>query len=465
MRSKLKSQSSSGKSKRKIMLITNANIVTWEEPNRIIRDGAIVIQADRIIETGSTKEIVEKYPGEEVIDARGAYVLPGNICSHTHFYGAFARGMAIPGEAPTGFVQILEKLWWTLDKSLTPEAVKYSALVCQIDAIRHGTTTLIDHHASPNALENSLGVIRKTVEQSGLRAALCYEVTDRDGIEKAEAGIAENVRFISDLEKRPGKLLAATFGLHASLTLSDETLDKARKACPEHIGMHIHVAEGIADQEDCLRKAKMRVVNRLKQHGILSNRAILAHAVHVDEQEIGIIRDSGAWVTHQPRSNMNNAVGLPAVEKMMAAGVKIGLGNDGFSNAMWEEWKAAYLSHKLIQLDPRRMPADMVARMAVYNNATLVSELFNQPIGSITQGAQADLIIVEYQPFTEVSESNLPWHIIFGFHESMIHTTIVAGKVLMQDRKVLTLDESSIKSEAMRISKEVWKSYKSKFKG
>lgn len=446
------------------MLITNANIVTWEEPNRIIWDGAIAIQDDLIIETGSTPKMLEKYPGEEVIDARGAYVLPGNICAHTHFYGAFARGMAIPGEAPTGFIQILEKLWWTLDKSLTPEAVKYSALVCQIDAIRHGTTTLIDHHASPNALENSLDEIRKTVEQSGLRAALCYEVTDRNGIGQAEAGIAENVRFINDLKNKPDKLLAATFGLHASLTLSDETLDKARKACPQQVGMHIHVAEGIADQEDSLRKAKLRVANRLKKHGILSDRAILAHAVHVNEEEIGIISESGAWVTHQPRSNMNNAVGLPSVEKMMATGVKIGLGNDGFSNAMWEEWKAAYLSHKLNQLDPRRMPADIVARMAIYNNATLVSELFDQQIGSINPGAQADLIIVDYQPYTEVNESNLPWHIVFGFHESMIHTTIVAGKVLMQDRKILSLNESSIKAEAMRLSKEVWKSYKSAFK-
>jgi cytosine/adenosine deaminase-related metal-dependent hydrolase len=229
--------------------------------------------------------------------------------------------------------------------------------------------------------------------------------------------------------------------------------------------MHIHVAEGTADQEDSLRKAKLRVVNRLKQHGILSKRAILAHAVHVDDQEIGIIRDSGAWVTHQPRSNMNNAVGLPAVEKMLGAGVRIGLGNDGFSNAMWEEWKAAYLGHKLNQLDPRRMPADMVARMAIYNNATLVSELFDQSIGSIIPGAQADLIIVDYQPFTEVNEGNLPWHIVFGFHESMIHTTIVAGKILMRDRNLLTLDESGILAEAMKISKEVWKSYKSKFKG
>jgi putative selenium metabolism protein SsnA len=442
------------------MLITNANIVTWEDPNRIINNGTIAIQADKILEIGSLKVLRDKYPEEEILDARGSYVLPGNICAHTHFYGAYARGMAIPGNAPSGFLEILEKLWWTLDKSLTMEAVKYSALVCQIDAIRHGTTTLIDHHASPNAQEGSLSEIRKTVEESGLRAALCYEVTDRDGIGKAEAGIAENAGFIQDLTDRPNALLRATFGLHASLTLSDETLEKARKACPESIGMHIHVAEGNADQEDSLQKCNMRVVNRLNMHGILNNKAILAHAVHVDDQEIELIKQSKAWVTHQPRSNMNNAVGLPMIEKMMDAGVKIGLGNDGFSNAMWEEWKAAYLSHKLIHKDPRRMGADKVARMAVYNNAGLVSQMYGQPIGTITPGAQADLIIVEYQPFTEVNENNLPWHIVFGFHESMIHSTIVAGRILMRDRKMITLDSTSIISEALRISNEVWKSYK-----
>jgi putative selenium metabolism protein SsnA len=447
------------------MLIINANVVTWDDPNKIIRNAAVAIQSDKIIETGSSRELQAKYSDDEIIDGRGAFVLPGNICAHTHFYGAFARGMAIPGEAPDGFIKILEKLWWTLDKSLSMEAVKYSALVCQIDAIRHGTTTLIDHHASPNALENSLAEIRNTVEQSGLRAALCYEVTDRDGLEKTEAGIEENARFIRDLNERPDPLIGATFGLHASLTLSDETLDKARKACPEQVGMHIHVAEGTADQEDSLQKANMRVVNRLKRHGILGKKAILAHAVHVNDQEIEIIKDSGSWVTHQPRSNMNNAVGLPEVEKMMSAGVKVGLGNDGFSNAMWEEWKAAYLSHKLIHLDPRRMPADLIARMAIYNNSELISDLFKQSIGKITPGAQADLIIVDYKPFTDVNENNLPWHIVFGFHESMIHTTMVAGRVLMQDRKLLTLDEGKISSEALRLSKEVWASYKSKFKG
>jgi putative selenium metabolism protein SsnA len=441
------------------MLIINATIVTWEDPNRIIDNGAIAIRNAEILEIGSMADLAHRYVDEEVLDARGSYVMPGSICAHTHFYGAFARGLAIPGDAPSGFVEILEKLWWTLDKSLTMEAVKYSALVCQIDAIRHGTTTLIDHHASPNALDGSLDAIRETVEDSGLRASLAYEVTDRDGREKSAAGISENARFIQSLKTNPNPLLRATFGLHASLTLSDETLVEARKACPEDIGMHIHVAEGLADEEDSLRKAKLRVADRLNRLGILNDRAILAHAVHVNDEEMDIIKQSGAWVTHQPRSNMNNAVGLPRIENMLDSGIKVGLGNDGFSNAMWEDWKAAYLSQKLIHLDPRRLGADKVARMAIYHNAGLVSQMFGQPVGMIKPGSQADLILVDYQPFTEVNAGNLPWHIVFGFHESMIHATIVAGKLLMRDRQLLTLDEPKIKAEALRLSKEIWKSY------
>ena len=202
------------------MIIINADIITWEENNRIVKNGAIVFQEDRIVEIGPLREMIEKYKQETIMDAHGAFIMPGSICAHTHFYGAFSRGMAIPGEAPKDLVEILEKLWWPLDKSLTEDAVKYSALVCQIDAIRHGTTTLIDHHASPFALENSLDIIADTVEQSGLRAVLCYEVTDRDGIAKAEAGIAENVRFIQALRKEPKPRIRAVLSFFPSPFLS-----------------------------------------------------------------------------------------------------------------------------------------------------------------------------------------------------------------------------------------------------
>jgi putative selenium metabolism protein SsnA len=444
------------------MLIRNARVITWEQPNQILEDHALLIEDGLISQMGPSEELSAIHQGIETLDAEGQYVMPGNICAHTHFYGAFARGMAIPGSAPQNFPEILGKLWWPLDKALTAEDVRYSTLVCLIDAIKHGTTTLIDHHASPNAIDGSLDVIAEAVEQAGIRAVLCYEVTDRDGEDKAKAGIMENVRFIERTQKVPvadGRV-AATFGLHASLTLGEATLEACREAAPEGIGFHLHVAEDQADQDDSLAKTGERVVTRLKRHGILGEDSIAVHAVHVDEQEIDLLASTGTWVTHQPRSNMNNAVGTAQVEQMLSAGVRVCLGNDGFSNAMWDEWKSAYLVHKLWQRDPRRMQGGMVTDMAVYNNAALASRFFPAaPIGVIVPGAQADLIIVDYLPTTPITAGNLPWHIIFGFNESMITTTIVAGNVLMRERQLTTLDETEITARARELAAAAWKRY------
>ena len=162
------------------MLITNGRIITWGEPNKILEDQAIYISGDQIFEIGNQSELIRRYPEAEHLDAHRQYVMPGNICAHPHFYGAFARGMGIPGPAPKDFPEILEKLWWPLDKALTEQDVRYSALVMLVDAVKNGTTTLIDHHASPNTIGGSLDVIADAVDSSGLRAVLCYEVTDRD---------------------------------------------------------------------------------------------------------------------------------------------------------------------------------------------------------------------------------------------------------------------------------------------
>jgi putative selenium metabolism protein SsnA len=416
------------------MLIVNSKVITWTIPNLILEDNAILVLEDRIAEMGRTEEMTRKYLGEERLDACGQYLMPGLICAHTHFYGAFSRGMSIPGTPPRDFPDILEKLWWPLDRVLVLDDVRDSAFVCLIDAIRHGTTTLIDHHASPNAIDGSLDVIADAVDWAGVRAALCYEITDRNGHEGAHAGIRENLRFVEALNKNPNPRIGAKFGLHASLTVSENTLEEARKACPDDIGFHIHVAEHSVDEYDSLQKYGERVVDRLYRQGILGPSSIVVHAVHVDAREIELLAESGTWVTHQPRSNMNNAVGLPDIESMLRSGIRVGLGNDGFSNAMWEEWKAAYFSHKLLTRDPRVMQADKIVQMAIYNNAQLAESIFKTgQIGRIEPGAVADLILVDYHPFTPLNPGNLPWHIIFGFHESMVTMTMVAGKIFCPD--------------------------------
>jgi len=459
------------------MLITHGTVVTLGAQNQIISDGAVLIQGDKIAAIGDTNHLITQFPNEEILDARGKLVMPGNICAHTHFYGAFARGMALPpGPPPKNFPEILQKLWWRIDRALTLEDSKYSALACLVDAIRHGTTTLIDHHASPNAIDGSLDAIADAVSESGLRACLCYEVTDRNGVEGANAGIRENVRFLRKVAGSRGKvvgskeqvagnlphatqdLIRATFGLHASFTVSDATLEKCLMELDGlDAGFHVHVAEDISDEDDAEQNFGMRVGDRLNARGILGAKTIAAHCVHVDVAEIDLFKRTSTKVSHQPRSNMNNAVGVANVLGMLRHGVTVGLGNDGFSNNMFSEMKTAFLVHKSHQRDPRVMGADTVLQMAYANNGKICANFWDAPIGELSVGAYADIILLDYAPYTEMHAGNFPWHVIFGVDGSNVTHTICGGKLLMKNRELVNLDEEAIAARAMELSRGVWK--------
>ena len=441
-----------------MMLITNATLVTWGEPAYVLENHALYIENGVIAAMGKTAELRRQYPDAETLDARGQVVMPGNICAHTHFYGAYARGMAIPGAPPENFPRILEKLWWPLDRALDADSVRASAEALLVDAVRHGTTAIIDHHASPNFIDGSLDVIADAVERAGVRGVLCYEVTDRNGKDEAKAGIRENVRFIEAAQSR--QRVAGTFGLHASLTLDDDTLAACAAALPAGAGFHIHLAEHEVDEEDSLKRSGKRAVQRLHDFGILGERTITAHGVHIDDDERALLAATGTWVSHQPRSNMNNGVGAMDLDRMMAAGVKLALGNDGMGNNMFAEWKTAYLLHKVANRDPREANGADIVQIAVTNNARLAEVFFpDVRLGEITVGAAADLIFVDYHPYTPMSAGNMPWHVLFGFEASMITTTIVGGDVLMRDRELLTLDEEKIMAEALSYAPDVWRRY------
>ncbi len=440
------------------MLITNGHVFTLDKANREFTDGAVYWEGDAIVDVGPTAALTAKYPQAQRLDARGKLVLPGMLCGHTHFYGAFSRGMAIPGAPATTFVEILERLWWKLDLALLWDDIKYSALICLVDAVRHGCTTLIDHHASPNVIDGSLDIIADAVKETGLRASLCYEVTDRNGMDGAKAGIAENARFLKRCRKERDPQLGASFGLHAAMTCSDKTLEASVAAAEGlNTGFHVHVAEGSADQEDSLRKYNMRVVERLNRFGILGPQTIAVHCVHLDKYEKDMLRETGTLVTHQPRSNMNNAVGLPDVAGMLALGIPVALGNDGFSNCMFDEMKAAYLAHKHNARNPQAMPGDVVMQMAYPNNANLAKRFFSKPVGELAPGAFADIMLLDYAPPTPLSAGNLPWQLLFGVDGAHVTHTIASGKVLMADKQLTTLDEEAIMAKARELAVHVWK--------
>ncbi|MBP1464317.1 putative aminohydrolase SsnA [Candidatus Chloroploca sp. M-50] len=439
------------------MLITNATVVTCDADQRVIPVGAVYYEEDRIVAVGSMAELEAAYPAVERLDAHGKLVMPGMICAHTHFYGAFARGMAIPGPAPANFMQVLAQLWWKLDRALTLEDCQYSALVGLVDAIRHGTTTLIDHHASPSAIDGSLDALADAVTASGLRVALCYEVTDRNGPEGSVAGLAENVRFLRRLRERPDPKLGAALGLHASFTLDEETLTRCAEAAHElEACVHIHLGEDPADQADSLARCGKRVAARLDDYGLLGPKTLAAHAIHVDQGELELLQATGTMLSHQPRSNMNNAVGTAAIEQMLAMGLTVGLGNDGFTNNMFTEIHAAYLLHRASSGDPRTLPGDRLLNMAVATNARIASRFFPQAVGVLAPGAAADLILLDYYPYTPLTSGNYPWQIVFGLDGSQVTHTICGGQMLMRDREILTLDEIAIAAHAQHLAPAIW---------
>lgn len=440
------------------MLITNGTVLTFGGDRRVIANGAVYYESDTIVEVGRSADLERRYPEAERLDAAGRVVMPGMICAHTHFYGAFARGMAIPGDPPANFLQILERLWWKLDRALTLEDSTYSALMALIDAIRHGTTTLIDHHASPTHVEGSLDALAEAAGASGLRVGLCYEVTDRNGPAGARAGINENVRFLKRLRANPNPKLGASFGLHAAFTLSDDTLAACRDAATGlDTGFHIHVAEDQADETDSLKKHGMRVAERLAEQGILGPQTLVAHAIHVDERELDILRATQTKISHQPRSNMNNAVGVAAVERMLDKGITVGLGNDGFTNNMFTEIHTAYLLHRASAGDPRVLPGDRLLEMAFHNNAVVAGLFFPRPVAALAPGAFADIIVLDYHPYTPLTDGNYPWHLIFGMDGSHVTHTICGGQILMNDRKLLTLDEAAIAAHARQLAPAIWR--------
>ena len=443
------------------MLITNGTVVTLGADPRVIENGAVYIKGDKIADIGATNALTKKYPDAEKLDAHGKIVMPGSVVGHTHFYGAFARGMSIPGSAPKNFPQILENLWWKIDRALTLEDSKLSALVCLVDAIRNGTTTLIDHHASPNAIDGSLDAVAEAVLEAGVRASLCYEVTDRNGAAGAKAGIRENVRFLKRIQNSKSQIqnrLGASFGLHASFTVSDKTLEQCLEAVEGlNTGFHVHVGEDISDEDDSMTKYGMRVVDRLHARGILGSKSIAVHCVNADIGEIELLRQTKTHVAHNPRSNMNNAVGVADILGMLRRGVNVGLGNDGFSNNHFQEMKFAYLLHKATRRDPRVMGADQVLQMGYVNNAKIAQIFWKPKVGELSVGAFADVILLDYVPFTPLTAGNFPWQLIFGIDSGHVTHTICAGKVLMQERQLLTFDEQAIAVQAKERAVRVWK--------
>ena len=439
-----------------MILLANGKVITRDSDGTgYLSDGGVVTDGGKIVEVGSTASLKAKYPQAEFVDAKGGVIMPGLINAHTHIYSALARGLSIVGNNPTNFYEVLDGTWWAIDRNLDLEATRASAQALVIDSIKQGVTTIFDHHASFCEIPGSLMKIAEVTKEFGMRASLCYEVSDRDGEEKSLQSVQENKDFIDYCEKNPSDMLKAMFGGHALFTISDKTFDRMNEANNGRVGYHIHVSEGMNDVYDSLRNYGRRPVQRLQDHGILGPKTILGHCIHVNTAEMDIIKATDTMCVNNPESNMGNAVGISPVLQLYKKGILIGMGTDAYTNDMLESLKVALCSQRHNACMPNVAWCE-VTDMLFKNNAKMAERCGFPTLGVLKPGAASDVIVMDYKPYTPFSDANIDGHMIFGMTGRQCQTTMINGKILMKDRVLTEIDEEAVNAHVLESAKRLW---------
>ena len=417
------------------LLLRNATYIDWKtlafsNKNIIVRPG------DDNIQLTSTDDDGIVYPGTETIDCTGKLVTKSFAVGHHHAYSALARGMGAPRKSPRNFHEILQYVWWTLDKQLDEEMIEVSALVTAMECARNGSTFVIDHHASPFAVKGSLEIMARAFDKVGVSHLLCYEISDRDGRVIAGEGLEETKGY---LRERKGLV-----GLHASFTVSDETLEQAVRIMYDHdTGIHIHVAEDGYDQERCLSEHGRRVVERLSGAGVLgSTKSILVHCLHLDDTERELIRNSTAWVAENCESNLNNNVGY---FNGAGLGENIMLGTDGMHSDMLQSLKAAFFAGQR---------HDNISYESAYKRFRNVHHYTNE--NGFPGDSDNNLVILDYHTPTPVTGDNFIGHLLFGITSQHVTDVISDGRMIVRDRKIITVDEQAILKDSRKMAERLW---------
>ncbi len=429
------------------LVLGGGTVVTSIDPVRV-EHADVLVDGGRVAGIGPARDLPA---GTGHIDCSGCLVIPGNVCAHTHLYSALARGMPYALEPPRDFIEILRRVWWRLDRGLDEASIRASALVGGMEALLAGTTTIVDHHASPNAIDGSLDVIADALASLGIRSVLAYEVTDRDGPERAEAGVRENRRFAGRVAAGSLPLARSMIGAHASFTLSEATLDACVAAASDTAtGLHVHVAEDAEDEADCSARFGTSVVERLARAGALDERSLLAHGVHLERHEAELVCDAQATIAHNARSNMNNAVGRAPLRWF---GPRVALGTDGIGADMFEESRTAYLRAR--EDGVTGDPGWALTRLA--ESARLAGRLFGEPLlGRIEAGAPADLVVLDHEAPAPVDARSFPGHWMFGLSSRAVRDVVVAGEVAVRDRQLELVGQDWVTSAARGEAARLW---------
>ncbi|MCD7846304.1 MAG: putative aminohydrolase SsnA [Oscillospiraceae bacterium] len=438
-----------------MLIVGNGQVITRGGAMPYLPEGAVVTEGSLIKELGSTAAMREKYPQARFVDAQGGVIMPGLINAHTHIYSGLARGLSISGHNPHTFYQVLDGMWWNIDRHLDLEGTRASAYATIIDCIKNGVTTIFDHHASYREITGSLFAIRDVAQELGIRACLCYEVSERDGAKKCDEAIEENAAFAQWAAKEDSDMIKAMFGGHALFTLSDQTFEKMARANDGLTGYHIHVCEGSTDRTDSWDKYNMRPIDRLAKHGILGEKTILGHCIELTDDELDVIAETNTMCVTNPESNMGNAVGVAPVLKMFQKGILVGLGTDAYTHDMLESLKVELI----IQRHNAGLPNvgwQESTGMLFENNPKMCTRYLSKPVGVLAPGALADIAVFDYHPFTPFGAENVDGHILYGFQGKMCLHTVINGQLLMENRVLTQTDEEAVYQRVEAAARRLW---------
>mgnify|MGYP002529657520 FL=1 len=440
-----------------MIMFGNGVVVTRDAQRPLINGGAVAVGDDGLISAlGPTQKLRREYPGAHFVDARGGLIMPGLINLHHHAYYTLARGLRPRPGAGKGLPALLEGRWWRLDRAMNLEDVYHGAAAAFLECVRSGVTTVFDHHASYGAVTGSLSEISRAADELGLRACLCYEVSDREGESKCRAAIQENVDFIREASRRGDGMRCGMMGMHAGFTLSDRTLEACMEALPATSGCHIHVAECLEDTTHSLQTYGKSVVRRLRERGVLGRKALAAHCIHLNWEDVQILRETDTAVIHCPRSNMCNAAGAADVTEYSRARVGLGLGTDGEAADMLGELAAASALCRHSSQNPDA-GFEELPRALFTSNAAFANRFFETPLGVLKPGAAGDVIVLDYRPPTPLTAENLDLHLLAAAGTARVSTTAAAGKLLMEYGVLLCADEEKLLDGARKQAADLWR--------
>jgi len=425
--------------------------VTMDDRRRVIHDSAVAIEDGRITAVGPSDEVLAGFGADEVIEAKGCIVMPGLICSHTHLYGIALRGSALGIRPPSDFLQILQRIWWPVDERLTNADAYATALAAGAESLLNGTTSFADTYSAPNAIGGSLDYIARAVNEVGIRGLISFEATERRSAREGRRGLEESLRFIASRGK--GRAMGM-LSLHASFTVSDDLISRAVAACEKHrVPMTIHVSEGPNDAYHNIERYGKRTVERLQEQGLLSRRAVLAHCVHIGEDEIELIGRSEASVAHNPMSNMLNAVGVSPLLKMIDHKVNVGLGNDGYVFDMFENMRAAYLLQRVARRNPNRPSPQQVVEMCTVNAARAYGL---SSLGSLSKGKKADILVIKPTFMATPYTGSVYGYIVNGLRGADVRDVLVDGEVVVRAKKPVKIDLEESQKKVLRTMDSLW---------